>query len=157
MIKEPLSEPLASSLRVTAIYRDFSRSAKVGVRFGVRCGHPPRKPSLLLQLGMEPVAGLEPAAGKMACLRFSHRKTGGAKTGASSSAATANAVSEKSSPMFDRKKGPFFGLFCRKTGVRAQQNDTFFCVFPVFWEFFLFNPLRLNDKRPSGPSKINRA
>jgi len=77
--------------------------------------------------------------------RFFHRKTGGAKTGASSSAAMANAVSGKSSPMFDRKKGPFFGPFCRKTGVRAKENDTFFSIFTDFWDLLDGKPLWMSN------------
>ena len=57
MIKKPVSEPLASSRRVIAGYRNFLRSTKVGVRFGVRCGHLLRKPLMPLHLGVEPVAG----------------------------------------------------------------------------------------------------
>jgi len=93
----------------------------------------------------KPVAGLEPAAGKMAHVRFFHRKTRAAKTGASSSAAMANAVSEKSLPMFDRKKGRFFGWFCRKTGVSGELFYTLFCVFPVFRDFWRRKPLFMSN------------
>ena len=44
-----------------ARYRNFLRSPKVGVSFGVRCGRTTRKPLMPLHLGMEPVAGFEPA------------------------------------------------------------------------------------------------
>src|SRR5580658_666997 len=37
--------------------------------------------------------------------------------------------------MLDRKKGPFLGLFGRKTGVFAKLFYTLFCTFPVFWGF----------------------
>jgi len=67
--------------------------------------------------------------------RFFHQKTGWAKTGASSCAATTNAVSMKLFPMFDRKKGPFLGPFCRKTGVSRKLFYTLFCVFHGFWDF----------------------
>jgi hypothetical protein len=40
-----------------ARYRNFLRSPKVGVSFGVRCGRTTRKPLMPLHLGMEPVAG----------------------------------------------------------------------------------------------------
>jgi hypothetical protein len=63
-------------------------------------------------LKMEPVAGFEPAGGKGKSPIF-HRKTRVVKTGANSSAATANAVTVEFSPSIDRKKGRFFGLFCR--------------------------------------------
>src|ERR1022692_1978075 len=75
---------------------------------------------------------------EMADLRFFHRKTRGAKTGASSSAAMANAASGKLSPSIDRKKGRFLGLFCRKTGVRPKLFNTLLCVFTCFWDSRLF-------------------
>jgi hypothetical protein len=53
-----------------------------------------------------------PAAGKGKSAVF-HRKTRGVKTGASSSAAMANAVTAEFRPSIDRKKGRFLGLFCR--------------------------------------------
>jgi hypothetical protein len=63
-------------------------------------------------LEMEPVAGLELAAGKGKSPVF-HRKTRGVKTDANSCAATINAAPAKLSLSLDRKKGRFFGLFCR--------------------------------------------
>jgi hypothetical protein len=63
------------------------------------------------------------------------------KTGASSSTAMTNAVTAEFTPIIDRKKGRFLGLFCRKTGVRAKQNDTLLCVFTCFLDSWLFQTL----------------
>jgi len=57
----------------------------------------------------------------------------------------------------DRKKRPFLGLFCRKTGIRAKENETFFRAFPIFWGFLRRKSLFMSHKRRSGPSKKNRA
>jgi hypothetical protein len=73
--------------------------------------------------------------------RVFHRKTRGMETGASSSTAMANAVTAEFIPSIDRKKGRFLGLFCRKTGVRAKQNDTLLCVFTCFWDSWLFQTI----------------
>jgi hypothetical protein len=81
-----------------------------------------------------------PATGKGKSPVF-HRKTRGLKTGASSSAATANAVTAEFTPSIDRKKGRFLGLFCRKTGVRRQLFNTLLCVFTRFWDSWLFQTL----------------
>jgi len=70
-----------------------------------------------------------------------HRKTHGAKTGASSSAAMANAVTGEFTPSIDRKKWRFLGLFCRKTGVRPKLFNTLLCVFTCFWDSRLFQTL----------------
>jgi len=61
MIREPEPEPYADNRGITADYREFLRSTKVGVRFGVRSGQATPKPLLHLQLRMEPAAGFEPA------------------------------------------------------------------------------------------------
>ena len=81
-----------------------------------------------------------PVAGKGKSPVF-HRKTRGAKTGASSSAAMASAVTAEFRPSIDRKKGRFLGLFCRKTGVRRQLFNTLLCVFTCFWDSRLFQTL----------------
>jgi hypothetical protein len=60
------------------------------------------------------------------------------KIGASSSAATANALTAEFCPSIDRKKGRFLGLFCRKTGVRRKLFNTLLCVFTCFWDSRLF-------------------
>jgi len=62
-----------------------------------------------------------------------------------------NAVTAELTPSIDRKKGRFLGLFCRKTGVRAKQNDTLLCVFTCFWDSWLFQTLA-----PQGEPAVGR-
>jgi len=94
-------------------------------------------------------ARLKAAAGKGKSPGF-HRKTRGVKTGASSSAAMANAVTAEFTPSIDRKKRRFLGLFCRKTGVRAKENDTLLCVFTCFWDSWLFQTLATQGEPARG-------
>jgi hypothetical protein len=81
--------------------------------------------------------------------RFFHRKTSAWKTGSSSCAAMANTVSHGSRLSIDSKKGVFFGLFCRKTGVRAKQNDTLFCVFTDCWDCFGLQVVAYEQQAPA--------
>jgi hypothetical protein len=53
--------------------------------------------------------------------------------------------------MFDRKKGRFLPLFCARTAVRADKNDTCFRVFTVFWDLVLCNPLIISRRRRPAP------
>ena len=50
--------------------------------------------------------------------------------------------------MFDIKKGPFFGLFCRKQGFRAKENDTCHTHFHGLLGLSLFQPVAPQAEAP---------
>jgi len=133
----------------------LSRSTR-GILALITAGSPPTELEARLHLALTVLQrpnrlGVKPdaAAGKGKSPVF-HRKTRGVKTGASSSAAMANAVTAEFTPSIDIKKRRFLGLFCRKTGVRPKLFNTLLCVFTCFWDSRLFQTLALQGEPARG-------